>query len=212
MGKLGKLPDLPGFKPAQHKRLVGLSDVKGEKVNTKPNEGVYVVDCTNSDFTVETKCAKMGIESCKHTTVNINYSPMSSMLEITNCEHLDVYMAKDVMINTITVDGSSHVTLHVVDPPNQMHKVFWHKVSKVIVDRGEAGEFLLDKCPNNNQEEIYQFICQVQADGSFSVDPAIRVETYPATENELSVAAERGAHTKADQPKTVTVDLSNKIQ
>ena len=59
MGKLGKLPQLPGFMASARKLLTGLSDVKAEKVSTKPNEGVYMVDCKNSDFTVETKCAKV---------------------------------------------------------------------------------------------------------------------------------------------------------
>ena len=59
MGKLGKLPQLPGFMASARKLLTGLSDVKDQKVSTKPNEGVYMVDCKNSDFTVETKCAKV---------------------------------------------------------------------------------------------------------------------------------------------------------
>ena len=40
----------------------------------------------------------------------------------------------------------------------------------------------------------------------------LRVGQYPATENDLAQSVEKGAHTTADTPKTVTVDLSSKMQ
>ena len=56
--------------------------------------------------------SQMGIESCNNVTVTISHSPMSSMLEITNCNHLDVYLAKDVMINTVSV-GQENISVSI---------------------------------------------------------------------------------------------------
>lgn len=73
------------------------------------------------------------------------------------------------------IDQSDNVTIHVSDCQSQLEKVWWHKVSKVNINRGvDLGMFLLDKIEENNKIQIFQHVCKVQPDNTFSKEPVMR--------------------------------------
>eukprot|EP00116_Pleurobrachia_bachei_P009989 sb/3470251/ len=158
----------------------------------KMNESVYLVDCNNCVVTVASKCTKVSIENCKDTKVILKFGNITSFLEVINCTNSEVTLGEGVFISTIMVDGSTGVTIRVSNPVKQLEKIWWHKVSKLNVDRGaELGLFLLDKIPENNEITKFQHVCKVKPDNTFSKEPVMRENGYPVTEEEKLAAEEK---------------------
>ncbi|KAL5260623.1 hypothetical protein ACHWQZ_G010692 [Mnemiopsis leidyi] len=169
---------LPGlnFSGPSRKTVQDLTEGEHE-FNIRPNESVYFINCSDSTLSVNSRSAKVSAENLKNCTINVKYTPLTSFVEIVNCDGLHVHLAEGVSVNTITIDGSDHVTIHVVNAQEQVSGIWWHKVSKVYVDRGgEQGLFLLDKLEENNKITMFQHVCKPQPDGTFSKEPVMRDE------------------------------------
>ena len=56
----------------------------------------------------------MSAESLKNSTIHVKYSPLTSFLEIVNCDGLHVYLAEGVSISTVSnsQEGSIFVKFH----------------------------------------------------------------------------------------------------
>eukprot|EP01111_Echinosteliopsis_oligospora_P002677 TRINITY_DN1406_c0_g1_i1.p1 TRINITY_DN1406_c0_g1~~TRINITY_DN1406_c0_g1_i1.p1 ORF type:complete len:251 (-),score=71.67 TRINITY_DN1406_c0_g1_i1:72-752(-) len=78
-------------------------------IDVRPNQLIYVQDCSNSSISIPRTVTKVIIEKCKSCTLTVSTKFMSGTLEIINCEDLTVKILEE--IPTITVDTTQRCAI-----------------------------------------------------------------------------------------------------
>jgi len=172
------------------------------KDNLRLQSTLYFKGCKDCEYTIDSKCVKVLIESCVNTKIHFNGAVTTSVVELWKSEDMTVWIGSK--IQTFQVDMSNKVSLN-FSRRDHIHSVVWAGVHDLAISipNGAGGrETLNTGFPQMQQtfpdikEDYDQFIVRI-LEGKLVSEQVVRLENgFPTTEREAKEFDEREARNK----------------
>jgi len=180
-----------------------------DKENLRLQSTLYFKACKDCEYTIESKCVKVLIESCVNTKINFNGAITTSIVELWKSQ--DVTVSIGSKIQTFQVDMSTKIALN-YSRRDHIHSVVWAGVHDLAISipNGAGGRETLNTGFSHMQEtfsdikEDYdQFIVRI-LEGKLVSEQVVRLENgFPTTEREAKEFDEREARNKKAADKHI---------
>jgi len=180
-----------------------------DKSNLRLQSTLYFKGCQDCEYTIESKCVKVLIESCVNTKIHFNGAVTTSVVELWKSEDMTVSIGSK--IQTFQVDMSKKISLNYARR-SDIHSVVWAGVHDLAISipNGAGGrETLNTGFPQMQQvfpdikEDYDQFIVRI-LEGNLVSEQVVRLENgFPTTEREAKEFEEREARNKKAADKHI---------
>jgi len=154
----------------------------------KPQATLYIKNCQDCEYVIDSMCTKIFIEGCQNTKVTLNHKIITSVVELYKCETLALH----INTNVGTLQSDMCKKLHVEVKHQDLFKnLVWagvHDLTLHFLDdaqhRLESGYTQMKSLYPNLVEETDQFITRI-VKGKLLTEKIIRLDNgYPTTERE----------------------------
>ncbi|CAG8458044.1 10208_t:CDS:2 [Paraglomus brasilianum] len=155
---------------------------------------VYLRNCENGEYFLDSVCTKVMIENCKNLTIIANDKIITSTIEVWKSSNVSFKL--NTQVQTVQVDECGTIDIE-YDKPSAFHSVVWTATSELklrILENGEEKYSLItgESIPmqgetNESIEKVnpYQYIIRL-INGALKSEELIRAEKgFPITQREL---------------------------
>jgi hypothetical protein len=102
--------------------LLGEKDVRSTIDINKEKATIFFKDCVDSEYVIESTCARILIEDCHNCKITVNGRVMSSVIEAWKCENLNI--AANTKVHTLQLDVSTNLNVHFAKK-DDFYMVIW---------------------------------------------------------------------------------------
>jgi len=184
-----KIFAMTGNPKAQQTKLIHAQKDAKEVVDSHdPQSTLYFKNCENCEYTIESLCTKVLVESCHNCKITFNKKIVTNMIDIWKCNNTSLSI--NTKVGTLQADLCKQINLEYHEKEH-FQSVVWAVVHDMnITFKDDAQHNLVTGFSHmkqeipNIQEDLDQFIIRFVKDKLLSEQIVRLANGYPTTERE----------------------------